>query len=157
MLNSIRVDNMSRPLPFVRTLSKPIPAALVLVLIAVCNSCTSANHSKLPIGYVDVPAPGRPAVFNGNSVIEGWALSDGGIQQVAIYIDRQYVSSTQTDIPRPDVATAYPKESHGQTSGWRAPVDVTNLAVGSHDVVVQATGKNGAKRDIGAFQATVVK
>ena len=109
------------------------------------------------MGYVDVPAPGKQAIFNGNSVIEGWAVSNEGIEEIAIYVDRQYVSSAQTGGSRPDVAAAFPKEAHAGSSGWRASINVTDLAVGSHDVVVQVVAKNGAKRDIGAFQAMVVK
>jgi len=148
---------MSDFLAFLKTLRNPIHIVLFFVLIALCNSCSSVNHAKLPIGYVDVPAPGKEAVFNGNSVIEGWALSDEGIQEIALYVDRQYLSSAQIAISRPDVTAAFPKEAHAGNSGWRAAIDVTNLAVGSHDVVVQAMGRNGAKRDIGAFQVRVVK
>jgi hypothetical protein len=142
---------------FCPAIFRRIRTALFFVIVAACHSCGSVNHAKLPIGYVDVPAPGRPAVFEGNSLVQGWALSDEGIREITLYVDRQYVSSAQTGISRPDVAAAFPKEPHALDSGWRATIDVTNLAVGAHDVVVQAIGKNGARRDIAAFPARVVK
>lgn len=150
-------SDVSASLKLLKTPSQAAEAVLLLFLAGICSSCSAAKHAKLPAGYVDVPAAGKQVVLSGNYVIEGWALSDDGIDEVAIYVDRQYVSSAQTGGPRPDVAAAFPKETHAAESGWRAPIGVTNLAVGPHDFVVQAVGKNGARRDIGAFHATVVK
>lgn len=122
-----------------------------------CISCGSKSHTKLPTGYLDSPPLSQQAVFRGPTTLEGWSLSDDGIDDVAIYIDRQYVASAQIGIPRADVAGAFPNEPHASTSGWRASIDVSNIPPGMHEVVVQATCKNGAKRDIASFRASVMK
>jgi hypothetical protein len=97
------------------------------------------------------------AVLRGATPFEGWALADDGIEEVAVYIDGQYVISAHTGVERPDVAKTFPKEPGAGKAGWRASVDVSSFPAGIHQFVVQAAAKNGAKRDIGAFQATVVK
>lgn len=128
----------------------------IVLLTLAFVSCGRNDHLKLPTGYVDTP-PLFGAVLRGIATFEGWAGADDGIEDVAVYVDRQYVVSAQTGVDRPDVAKSLPKEPNAKNAGWRASVDVSTLAVGVHEFVVQATGKNGAKRDIGAFQATVAK
>jgi hypothetical protein len=118
---------------------------------------TRESHAKLPAGYVDAPPMAGQAVLRGATPFEGWALADDGIEEVAVYIDRQYVASAQTGVERPDVAKSLPKEPNAGKAGWRTSVDVSNFPAGVHQFVVQATARNGAKRDIGAFQATIVK
>jgi N-acetylmuramoyl-L-alanine amidase len=89
--------------------------------------------------------------------MEGWAFSGEGIEEVSVYIDRQYIVSARTGFQRPDVAHAFPNTPQAKTSGWRASVDVSKMAPGRHDVVVQAISRNGSTRDIASFQAIVVK
>jgi hypothetical protein len=128
---------------------------LIIPIVGLLLSCGSQNHLKLPAGYIDVPPPTQQAVFHGVSHLEGWALSDDGIADVAVYVDRQYVTSAETGLARPDVAKAFPNESGAQAAGWRASLDVSKFPPGRHDIVVQATGKNGARCDVAHFAATV--
>jgi hypothetical protein len=131
---------------------------LILIIIIVGVACgTREGHAKLPAGYVDAPPMSGQAVFRGATPFEGWALADDGIEEVAVYIDRQFVAAAQTGVERPDVAKSLPKEPNAGRAGWRTSVDVSNFPAGVHEVVVQATAKNGAKRDIAAFQATIAK
>jgi len=132
-----------------------IPLLIVLLIGVGCE--TRDGHAKLPAGFVDIPPTSGQAVLRGATPFEGWALADGGIEEVAVYIDGQYVISAQTGVERPDVAKSFPKEPGAAKAGWRASVDVSGFPAGIHQFVVQAAAKNGAKRDIGAFQATVVK
>ena len=129
--------------------------AIILITGAACE--TRDGHAKLPAGVVDTPPMSGQAVLRGATPFEGWALADDGIEEVAVYIDGRYVISAQTGVERPDVAKSFPKEPGAARAGWRASVDVSGLPAGIHQFVVQAAAKNGAKRDIGAFQATVVK
>jgi hypothetical protein len=131
---------------------------LTVLLVAVTAACGSrANHTRLPTGYIDTPPLSSPAVLHGAPTFEGWALADGGIEEVSVYVDRDYLVSAQTGVARPDVAKSLPTERDAGKAGWRASVDVSNLPPGAHAFVVQATARNGSKRDIGSFQATVVK
>jgi hypothetical protein len=131
---------------------------LLTILIVVTAACGSRrDHTKLPTGYVDAPPLSGQAVLHGPTTFEGWALADGGVEEVAVYIDQHYVASAQTGVERPDVGKSLPKEPNAGKSGWRASVDVSNLPPGLHAFVVQATAHSGAKRDIGSFQATIVK
>jgi hypothetical protein len=129
----------------------------ISVLAVLCFSCGGKTHSKLPEGYIDRPPLTEQAVFKGTASLEGWSFSDEGIEDVSVYIDRQHVASAQIGFQRADVAKAFPNEQYAKESGWRAIIDVTNLSPGPHNVVVQATSKNGAKRDIASFQALVTK
>jgi hypothetical protein len=134
------------------------PLLLIVLLVVAIAACGSrANHTRLPTGYVDTPPLSGPAVLHGATTFEGWALADGGVQEVSVYVDREYLVSAQTGVDRPDVAKSLPKERNAGKAGWRASVDVSNLPAGSHAFVVQAIAQNGSKRDIGSFQATVVK
>jgi hypothetical protein len=128
---------------------------LMVVIIAACGS--RRDHTKLPVGYVDGPPLSGQAVLRGATTFAGWALADDGIEEVAVYMDRQYVASARTGLERPDVARSLPKEPNAGKAGWQASVDVSNLPPGLHEFVVQATAQSGSKRDIGAFQATIVK
>jgi hypothetical protein len=129
---------------------------IVLVTLA-CISCGHNEHNKLPTGYVDTPPLSGNAVLRGATTFEGWAVADDGVEEVAVYMDRQYVASAQTGVERPDVAKALPKEPNVEKAGWRASVDVSSLPAGVHEFVVQAISKSGAKRDIGTFRATIAK
>jgi len=131
---------------------------LIILIAAVITACGGrSGHTRLPIGYVDAPALSGQAVLHGNAIFEGWALADDGIEEVAVYMDRQYLASARTGLDRPDVAKSLPNEPNSVKAGWRASVDVSNLTPGLHQFVVQAAAKSGSNRDIGAFQATIVK
>ena len=131
----------------------PWLAAVLLLTL----SCGSNTHVKLPIGTVDVPPLGSQTELKGISSFAGWALGEEGISDVAIYVDRMYVISAQLGLPRPDVWAAFPKEPDARTAGWQASLDCSKIMSGPHEVIVQATAKNGARRDLGLYHVTVVK
>lgn len=140
------------------TLRVPFGALWLAVLLLLTASCGSTSpHAKLPNGTVDVPPLGRPAGVKGMASFMGWATGENGISAVDIYVDRVYIVSAQLGLVRPDVAATFPNETDSRTSGWQASVDSSKIAAGPHELVVQATAKNGAKRDIGAYQIVVVK
>ena len=104
-----------------------------------------------------MPPLGQQAVLKGTSPFLGWAFGENGISDVSIYVDRVYQVSAQCGLPRPDVAAAFPGEPDAKAAGWQASVDCSKIAAGPHELVVQATAKNGARRDIGVYQIVVVK
>jgi hypothetical protein len=132
-------------------------ALWLAVILPFTISCASTTHAKLPIGTVDVPPLGRQAVLKGTASFVGWAIGEDGISDVGIYVDRVYATSAQCGLGRPDVAAAFPGEPDARTAGWQALFDSSEITAGTHELVVQATAKNGAKRDIGVFQILVTK
>src|ERR1700730_2731065 len=124
---------------FHRRLRLLVLTILMVVVVAACSS--RRDHTKLPVGYVDAPPLSGKAVLRGAATFEGWAVADDGVEEVAVYMDRQYVASARTGVERPDVARALPKEPNARKAGWRASVDVSNLPSGLHEFVVQATTK----------------
>ena len=132
-------------------------ALWLAVILPFTISCASTTHAKLPIGTVDVPPLGRQAVLKGTASFVGWAIGEDGISDVGIYVDRVYATSAQLGLGRPDVSAAFPSEPHANAAGWGASLDSSKIAAGPHELVVQATATNGAKRDIGVLQIVVVK
>src|ERR1022692_935394 len=142
-------------------------ALWLAVILPFTISCASTTHAKLPIGTVDVPPLGRQAVLKGTASFVGWAIGEDGISDVGIYVDRVYATSAQCGLGRPDVAAAFPGEPDvaaafpgepdARTAGWQALFDSSEITAGTHELVVQATAKNGAQRDIGVFQILVTK
>ena len=132
-------------------------ALWLAVVLPFTISCASTTHAKLPIGTVDVPPLGRQALLKGTASFVGWAFGDSGISDVSIYVDRVYVVSAQCGLARPDVAAVFPGEPDAKAAGWQASLDGSKLPAGTHELIVQATAKNGARRDIGVYQIVVVK
>src|SRR5690242_4493159 len=78
--------------------------AAILALATINLSCSDSradSHAMLPIGYVDAPQNG--AVVQGTLATGGWTLSEDGIDDIEIYIDRAFVTATTPNTPRPDV------------------------------------------------------
>ena len=138
------------------TFSSTIRALWFAAVLLLTVSCGSKTHAKLPYGTVDTPPLGQQVGLKGMASFVGWAIGENGISDVAIYVDRVYVVSAQLGLVRPDVAAAFPKETAARTAGWQASFDCTNIPAGPHEVVVQATATNGARRDLGVFQVVVL-
>jgi hypothetical protein len=134
-----------------------IPAVL-LVLTTACSHKSSSEelqHSKLPFGVMDAPQNG--AAVRGKVGMGGWALCEGGIAQVIVYLDRDYVTQSRLRLPRPDVAKAFPSFIDAATAGWNAVLDTTPFPPGNHEVVVQAKCNTGATRDLSVIHIIVSK
>ena len=84
-----------------------IPTIVMVAVIAACGS--RRNHTNLPAGFVDTPPLSGQAVLRGDTIFEGWALADDGVEETAVYLDRQYLTSARTGVERPDVAKSFPK------------------------------------------------
>jgi hypothetical protein len=132
-----------------------IAYGLIAGLLLVVTCCTHSQPSELPLGNVDSkPGPNITGVVS----VAGWAAAEDGIGKVCLYIDRQSASCTESiTVGRPDVAAAYPHIAGAGTSGWSIQFDSSGLSPGNHELLIQATTKSGATRDIGSMIVAVTK
>jgi len=129
-------------------------ASMPLVL-AVTGCRSDSSRQALPFGVTDEPRSGE--ALRGTVEVRGWALSEGGIRQVIVYVDRNYAVTATLGISRPDVAKAFPTFSHGADAGWTASLDTGKFRAGTNELVVQCTANNGATRDLGDINVRFVK
>ncbi|MGA2741287.1 MAG: hypothetical protein ABSG65_28090 [Bryobacteraceae bacterium] len=129
---------------------------LALPLVLAAAGCRSeGGREALPFGVMDGPRSGE--ALQGIVEVRGWALSEDGIRQAIVYVDRNYAVAARLGISRPDVAKAFPTFAHGADAGWTASLDTGKFRAGTHELVVQCTANNGATRDLGDINVTVVK
>src|SRR6266851_2692577 len=92
----------------------------LVVVAAACMQHASAEpdpKNELPFGYVDQPAPG--STVERNVPMRGWALDDGSVKEVRVYVDGRFGARTALNESRPDVSKAYPKYAGGtDMHGW---------------------------------------
>jgi hypothetical protein len=128
-------------------------AAAVLLLAAACSRGAVPRdpdpRNELPFGYVDVPANGSTVRYQ--MPARGWALDDGSVSEVRIFLDNHFVGRTTITESRPDVVKAYPAFAHGSdVHGWTVTVPLgADTPAGPHTILVQAVDNQGATRDIG--------
>lgn len=136
-----------------------VPVLAILLVVGASLGCEPARSSgrlrelELPKGFVDVPGEGTPV--NGDLLVMGWALAEGGIEDVAIYANGRYVDSAVLGFARPDVATAEPGTPGAATSGFRVLLAADRLPAGEVMLVVQARTRRGATRDLAAVRVIV--
>ncbi|MGA2196655.1 MAG: hypothetical protein ABSH40_15445 [Bryobacteraceae bacterium] len=117
-----------------------------------CGSGTGTK-ARLPSGVVDTPQPNQN--ISGRFAAFGWAISEDGIKQVSVYVDRVFLMNCTYGTMRPDVNQAIPGFPQGDRAGWTADIDATSLPEGKHEMVFQAESNKGATRDIGAIPVIV--
>jgi len=136
-----------------RGLQRLIVAGALLAAMASCRNGDIDSANELPFGVIDVPAAGT-ALRPGPTMVGGWALDDSGIAEIRIYFDGRFAARTTPMVPRPDVATAFPKYARpGDLYGWNAEVDFA-ATPGPHSILAQAIDVHGASRDIGVVAVT---
>jgi hypothetical protein len=123
---------------------------LLFVSVVGCTTSSSQPDPKneLPFGFVDEPANG--SAIDRNVSAHGWALDDGSVVEVRMFLDNHFVARTAVNEQRPDVTKAYPRYAHGNDShGWSliAPL-AGDVATGPHTLMFQAVDNLGASRDI---------
>jgi N-acetylmuramoyl-L-alanine amidase len=101
----------------------------------------------LPFGAFDYPI--EHASLKGDVKMSGWALSEDGIKEIVVYVDRSFYGFGKMGGPRADVVKVYPAFASTPDIAWTAPLDTTEIPVGSHDVLVRAISNKGAIRDLG--------
>jgi len=125
----------------------------VFVALVSCKREATVSRSSLPFGSVDLPGP--KSTVRGPMQVAGWALADQPIREIAVYIDGQYLTSTSPKMPRPDVVLAKPDYRDARNCGFTLTVDTLTLAVGWHEILVQARAQDGATRDLAAVPVLV--
>ena len=125
------------------------------------NSCEPAGSSghvreaALPRGAVESPQPAT--VVTSELVVSGWASSPDGLEEVAIYVNGDYVDSAVLGFSRPDVLAADPANVPEGTSGFLLRVEAFRLPRGHVSLVVQVRTRAGATRDVGVVPITVTR
>ena len=117
-----------------------------------CGPSTEAKP-RLPLGVVDTPQANQN--INGHFTASGWVVSEDGIKQVSLYIDRIFFIHCTYGLSRPDVNQAFPGFPQGDHSGWVVDLETTSLPAGRHELVFEAESNKGAIRDLGIIPVTV--
>jgi hypothetical protein len=125
----------------------------VFVALGSCNREATISRSALPFGSVDLPAPN--STVRGPLQVAGWALADQPIREVSVYIDGKYLTAASTKMARPDVVLAKPDYRDARNCGYTLTVDTSTLAVGWHEIVVQARAEDGVTRDLATVPVLV--
>jgi hypothetical protein len=148
------------------TLSNCLPLALLVALptVAGCQLLPSQGRpsapdpkNELPQGFIDAPATGAGV---GRAVqMYGWALDDGGVAEVRVYVDGRFAVRAPIDQKRPDVSKAYPDyAANTDVHGWAVTVPLdASLSAGPHTIIAQAVDTQGATRDIGTITVSVTE
>ncbi len=135
------------------TLRGAIATTLLTVLFAA--GCSSAPDTKLrlPLGWLDSPA--QNTVVKGVVPVAGWALSEDGIDKIAIYVDRSFSEYGKVSGLRPDVIKSYPEFGSTADMEFAVPLDTAAIPTGVHQITARAISKKGAVRDLGTVLVTV--
>src|ERR1039457_2633897 len=135
----------------------PVPRCLAAACLAVaaimswgCGSGSgTGTKARLPSGVVDTPQPNQN--ISGRFTAFGWAISEDGIKQVSVYVDRNFLMNCTYGTLRPDVNKLIPGFPQGDRAGWTVDLDATSLPEGKHEMVFQAESNKGAIRALGAI------
>jgi Bacterial Ig domain len=131
--------------------------AIVLLSGVSCSKMIGKRRSSLEpvLGSVDVPKPG--ATLRGSTVmVGGWAVAEQGVQRVAIYVDKQFVTFATLGGDRPDIAKAFASFPNAGKSGWNVVLNLSSMLEGNHEMVVQVKSKGGNVHDFPAIPFKVV-
>jgi hypothetical protein len=124
--------------------------APVLLLLSCGGHENSTTPVKLPVGFLDAPRNGD--TIRGTTTIKGWALSEGGIRQVEIYLDRTFLGNANLQVSRPDLAQfPFPNPDKG---GFEYEWNTATIPPGPHEIVAQAHANDGGVRDVGRASVT---
>ncbi len=98
--------------------------------------------------FIDQPNPQASALI-GTAAFSGWAINDNApINAVAIVIDGSSYGNAVYGVSRPDVCMVYPARAGCPAVGWTTSFDTTQLADGTHTLVVTAMANNGEHLDV---------
>ncbi|HZQ50948.1 MAG TPA: DUF2142 domain-containing protein [Bryobacteraceae bacterium] len=110
--------------------------------------------ATIPRGNVDEPAAGAKA---GNQLsVRGWAAAPEKIARISIFVDGALTQTLAPNAPRPDVDSSFP-DSPDKNKGWSATLDLSNVKLGQHEIIVQAVTANGCEGTLGDFPVDRVR
>ncbi len=112
-------------------------------------TCAEINSDFASLGFID--APTSFDYVKGNVTFQGWAVDEnGGVNQVEMYIDGNFVGLAEYGLPRPDVAINYPYIFNSTKSGWRFTMDTTKLSNARHRLTVRVLDATAHTSEIGS-------
>lgn len=132
-----------------------LSAASLVVVLAASTACEPGRSTArvreldLPRGYVDQPVSGT--LPPGDLLVAGWALAEGGIEDVSVYADGRYVDSAVLGFARPDVAASEPANKDAPTAGYQLLIPANKIPAGPVTLLVQVRARSGATRDLGVI------
>jgi hypothetical protein len=93
--------------------------------------CQDFTISSVPFGALD----------HASLAVSGWTIAPTTLDPIAVdvYVDGRYVTSARADLPRDDVAAAWP--AYGGAHGFSIPASV--VGPGSHTICVYAIAQDG--------------
>ena len=151
-----RVREAGRCLPGPRRCLAVACLAVAAIITWGCGSGSSSGpvaRPRLPSGVVDAPQPNQ--TISGRFTALGWAVSEDGIKQISVYVDRNFLVNGTYGTLRPDVNKAIPGFPSGDHAGWTVDLDAASLTEGKHEIVFEAESNKGAIRDLGAIPVIV--
>lgn len=107
------------------------------------------------LGSVDIPP--RGATLSGTLTAGGWALAESGVDRVAIYFDKQFMTFATLDGNRPDIAKAFGSFPNAASSGWGAVIDLSQMIEGDHEMLMQVKSKAGHVHDFPPVPFKIVR
>ena len=135
-------------------------------LLTVCSFCLLTNAcirqespgnlksaDTLPFGQVFEPVPDQ--VINGPFAVRGWALSENGIDQVAVYEDRIFLASARLGLSSPEAQKEHPDFPGSATAGFRFDADPGIFTSAKHELTIQARSKTGAVRELASLRLVI--
>ncbi|WP_160679948.1 Ig-like domain-containing protein [Clostridium sp. C8-1-8] len=96
----------------------------------------------IPRMNIDAPTEGQN--LNSSLRVYRWSLHKGGVSQVKVYVDGNFISNANIGCSRPDVKNAYPSYPNADKSGFEYDIEVAELSNGDHTVTVTTTGNDGS-------------
>lgn len=105
---------------------------------------------ELPFGWVDFPLQGE--IIEGDILkVSGWAIDadSDGISKTYALIDNTYYGEISYGIERQDVAEAKPDYPEAINSGFSSQINISNLSMGVHRIIILAEDGKGSIGTIG--------
>lgn len=99
--------------------------------------------------YIDSPLPN--GTFSGIAIVQGWVLSDLSISGIHLYIDDEFVTSANIDLPRDDVIEHYPQYANSPTAfpGFTVGFNSRDYEDGQHYLHLIVVNSQGESFQIG--------
>ena len=110
------------------------------------------NNSLYYIVEFDTPAatfalsleePSSGQIYSGIGNLRGWAVAQGSIARVQIFIDGEYVFDAPYGGRRPDVGGSFPDINNSENSGFSLAFNYGDLSAGEHTVRAVAETAGG--------------
>jgi hypothetical protein len=116
---------------------------MTFIFLMVPFNNVQAVGDKAPLINLECPVDDFKMV--GDLKISGWTLNMADTDKVNIYIDGKIIGQAVLGIDRPDVGNIFPGYPNGNASGFEYNLKITDIAIGSHVLLVEALGKDGSK------------